>query len=409
MSHPRRSVITIAFCTFSLSILAGAQDLSLTRPGSQNLFRPFYGAGEGIFTPLPFRLSSYGTVGYDDNVFAQHNDPIGSVYDELGLNLDVNLGGQRTQLSATASAGIVAYWERPGSKIDPNISLNLALNHNISERTVLNFSTALSYQAQPDVSSGVGPLNVVGNYLDSANKLSLGFQWSKRIATFTSYSLHAIHYDSSAVGESEDRFEQLIDEEIRFLLRPAVVAVLEYRFGWVDYLHSSTNNSHSHYFVGGADLMMGPRLNFGFRAGAELRCQNVVSPGGKLYPYAESTLTYKFRPESTLEWYTRYGLEQSDFSINSSGDRKTFRTGLKIAHAFGAKLNAVAAAYYSNNAYSATPTFTENVFEASLGATYQITRKFSLNAGYTLTRDFSTLVFRDYGRSRIYGGISYFF
>lgn len=173
----------------------------------------------------------------------------------------------------------------PGAKVDPNIGWNLEFNHQLDERTVLDFSTAFSYQSQPNVSSGVGALNVVGNYLNSANKLSLGFQWTKRIATFTSYSLNAIHYDSSMLGQFQDNIEQLIDEEIRYLLRPTVVALLEYRFGWVNYQHTSVNDSQSHYFLGGADIMRAPRLDCGLRAGAELRYQKTVSPGGDLYPY----------------------------------------------------------------------------------------------------------------------------
>ncbi len=402
-----RSIIAFTWSMLSIHGLVSAQDLSLTRPGSLTLFRPFSDSGPGTFTALPFRLSSYANVGYDDNVFAVHSNPQGSIYNEAGLSLDLNVGDQRTELSGHILTGIVGYWDRPGKKIDPDIDWNLTLSHQFNERTVLTLTTDLSYQAQPDVSTGVGVLNRVGNFLNSANKLALGFQWTPRIATFTNYSLTAIKYDDSALGELEDRLEHLISEEIRYLLKPSVVALVEYQIGYEDYLKTSANNSLSHYLLAGADLTPSPRLNFGFRAGGELRYFNTGSSGATLYPYAESTLTYKYKPQATIEWYIRYGLEQSD--IANSGYRKTFRTGFEIAQSIGAKTQLAAAVYYSYNEYAGTSPTTENVFEASLSATYQLTRKFSLNAGDTFTRDSSQSISRDYARNRIFGGVRYAF
>lgn len=134
---------------------------------------------------------------------------------------------------------------------------------------------------------------------------------------------------------------------------------------------------------------------------------NSGSSGATLYPYAESTLTYKYKPQATIEWYTRYGLEESD--VATSVYRKTFRTGFEIAHALGAKTNLATMVYYSYNEYSGPSAFSENVLEITLSATYQLTRKFSLNAGDTFTRDFSRMISRDYARNRIFGGLDYAF
>jgi hypothetical protein len=101
------------------------------------------------------------------------------------------------------------------------------------------------------------------------------------------------------------------------------------------------------------------------------------------------------------------GLEQSD--EGQSYYRNTFRTGVKISHRIGEKIRAVAAAYYSHNEYRGSSPFTENLVEANLELTYQITRKLQLSAVYTLTRDFSDLLSRDYIRNRIYCGASYAF
>ena len=403
----RLHFIASALCLPGFFARLGAQDLSLTRPGSLILFHPFSYADESYFTPLPFRVSGYAKIGYDENASLQHTGTKGSVYNEIGLSAGVNIGNERTQLTSDILAGIVAYWQRPGVKIDPDFNLNLSFNHQFNERTVFNLASSLSYQAQPNFGSGAGVPNIVTNFLDASNKVSFGFQWTPKIATFTSYLLHLIYYDSRSVGETEDRLEHLIGEEIRYLLRPDIVAVGEYRFGSVHYLYTDFANSHSNYFLGGSDVLLSPRLKFAFRAGAELRQLSGKSESEISYPCAESTLTFLYRPESTVDWYNRYGLEAPDNTQSSY--RKTFRTGLKIVHQIDGKTTAVVAAYYSDNDYRGPSSFNENLVEANLELTYQITRKLRLIGGYTLTRDFSDMVSRHYIRNRIYSGLFYTF
>jgi Putative beta-barrel porin 2 len=398
-------LIAIILCLPGFFAHLNAQDLSLTRPGSLTLFRPFSYANEGNFTSLPFRISSYAKAGYDDNALLRHAGLKGSVYNEFGLSAGVNVGDRSTELNGGLLAGVVAYWQRPGKKIDPDLHLNLAFDHQFSERTVFSLASAISYQAQPDISSGVGSPNFVGNLLYAQNKISLGMQWTPRIAAFTSYSLNLLHYDSRAEGWFQDRLEHLVSEEIRYLLRSEVVAAGEYRFGHADYLHNGLANSYSHYFLAGSDVSFSARLKFSFRAGAELRHLKQPSQHEILYPYAESNLTFLYRPESTIDWYNRYGLEEPD--ISQPAYRKTFRTGLKVVHRIGGNAKAIAAGYYAHNEYPSL--FTENLAEANLEIEYQITRKLRLNAGYTFTRDFSNMISRDYIRNRFYSGVSYVF
>jgi putative beta-barrel porin BBP2 len=395
----------MALCFPGFFVHVSAQDLSLTRPGSLTLFHPFPYADEGIFTSLPFRVSRYVKVGYDDNALLRHTGAKGSAYNELGLSAGVNIGNERTQLNSDILAGIVAYSQRPGKKIDPDLDLDLTFNHQFSERTVFSLASSVSYQAQPEISSGVGSPNVVGNFLYAENKISLGIQWTHRIATFTSYSFNLLYYDLHSAGWFQDRLEHLIGEEIRYLLHPTIVAVAEYRFGDVNYLYNRVANSYSDYFLAGSDVTLSHRLKFAFRTGTELRHLNRPSGDEILYPYAESNLIFLYRPESTIDWYNRYGLEQPD--TGQSGYRKTFRTGLKLTHRIGGKTYAIAAAYYSHNEYPSS--FIENLAEANLELDYQITRKLRWSAGYTFTRDFSNLISRNYIRNRFYSGVSYAF
>jgi len=404
MHKPRCCFVFAALCI--CSGFASAQEISLSRPGSLNFANPSGENGEGIFTALPFKSSSYARVGYDDNVFASHTNQVGSVYNEFGLSADVNIGNNRTQLIGTGTAGFIGYWQQPGTKVEPDVNIDLSFSHQFNERTIVTLDSMLSYQAQPNVSAGVGVLNAVENYVYSQNKLSVGYQWTPRIATFTNYSLNVLNYESSNLGQSNDRIEQFIGEEIRYLLKPKVVALVQYLFGDEDYEHDSLSNSQSHTFLLGADFTPSPRLTYSFRGGAELRYQNFGS-SPELFPYTESTVDYKFRPESTVEWYSHYGLEESD--IDSQGYRQTYRTGLKVIHKIGGKTSVSAAVYYSNSEYFDEPAVTENTVDVDLSGSYALTRKLSLTAGYSFFRDSSTLPSRTYSHARVNIGLAYSF
>src|SRR5689334_14721445 len=109
-----------------------AQNLGVTLPGSATLFRPRTDLEEGPFSHLPFRVSIYGNVGYDDNVYDTHSDRQGSGFNSLGLILESHAGNERTRLEGILSAGFVAYWDRSGRPIAPDISLSLDFTHQLN-------------------------------------------------------------------------------------------------------------------------------------------------------------------------------------------------------------------------------------------------------------------------------------
>jgi hypothetical protein len=407
-------------CTFSRALLLvvlilgsntflNAQNTGyLAPPSNFPLFRPTTDRGEGIYTDLPLRISVLTAVGYDDNIFAQHSDRMGSGFTEASLNIASHIGGHRTRLDANLGLGADFYWDRPGRSIDPNISLNLSVSHQLSPRAFITFTDYLVFASQPNLQFGLGPANRVANYFYTANQLAFGYWWTPRFSTITSYQANVLVYDNSDIGNSLNRLENIVSQQFRFLVLPTITAVAEYRFGYADYFSNSGLNSYSNLALGGADLTLGPRLTLTVRAGAEFRHYERAQPGQQqdlIDPFAESTLSYQYRPGSYVQWYNRYGLEESDFGV---GYRRTYRTGLQISHVAGARLRLTSSVYYSYNDY-VNPSFTENVLDLNVGLTYQINRAFGLSGGYTFERDFSQQVTRDYYRNRTYLGLSFSF
>jgi hypothetical protein len=384
------------------------ENIALTRPASLTIFRPFTSTDDnGNFISLPFKLSLNTTVGYDDNVSTSHSNQIESAFNGLSLGVGTHVGSQRTRLDADVSLGIVYYWDRPGRKYDPDMSLKLSFTHQFNPRLVLGISSFMTYQTQPNFAIGAGQNNNVGDYIFTTESITLGYQWSRRLSTVTSYSLSTFTYDEAAVAAQQNRFEHLIAEQIRYQLYPTVTAAFEYRFGYIDYETANTD-SYSSYILAGADFTLSPKLAFTFRGGAEFRHQLGTFAGDSSYPYFESTLSYEYQLGSFVRWYNRYGFEEANFGSNT-GAKKTYRTGIQIGHSFGNKLKAGLSAYYTNSQFNAPSSVTENAFDITGSLSYAFTQKFSIQLSYSFTQINSDLVLDAYTRNRVYLGATYAF
>jgi capsular polysaccharide biosynthesis protein len=388
---------------------SSAQNLPLTGPAPINSVNPAAPVGEGIFTNLPFKTSLSADVGYDDNVFTSHTDRIGSGYNDLSLDIGSHVANQRSRLEGDLTLGFAYYWNRPGRSVDPNISLNLISSHQFTPRLMLDLSSSLAFQAQPTFAIAGAPTKNVGEYFFSSSQIALGYAWSHRFSTVTSYNLSTYFYDNSTEAAQQNRLEHLISQQLRYMLFPTVTGVTEYRFGYISYQTANTD-SYSHFLLAGADATLSPRLSATFRGGAEFRTN--LQPGGNqtVFPYIESTLVYEYRPSSFLQWYNRLGLEQPAIGTVQNGQStKVYRTGIRLDHTLGRKMKIGAAVYYSYSEYQQPFSFAQNAIDANATTSYQIYRSLSLQAGYTFSRVFSKIASQDYYRNRISLGASFAF
>jgi Putative beta-barrel porin 2 len=382
-----------------------AQELEPALPGRLTLFRPLTGAYEGFEANFPLRVLLSTSVGYDDNVLTSHQNAVGSVYDYAGVELASRIGSERTRLTGDLQLGLIGYWDRPGRAIDPDILFDLTFSHNLTPRLSLGISSFTTIQAQPDFNLGVGQVNNVGTYLFSSNSFALGYEWTPRFSTVTSYTLNALYYDNSTVAPTQNRLEHILGNQFRYALFPTVTLVAEYRFYYEQYLQTNLD-SYSHFGLLGADFKLGPRFQASFRSGVEIQTNLFDGRGNQFYPDFESILNYRYQPESSIQWYNHFGLQQSDIRVASS--EKIYQTGLKVIHSFGGKLVLSGGLYYAYKAFQ-DPTGNENDFQADITASYQVTRRFSIQGGYDFTRVSSSIAVNSYYRNRIFFGASYSF
>jgi hypothetical protein len=405
-----RLVLPIVCLILGTTFPAAAQSLPLSASAPVistpivPLFRSSTGVEEGVFTSLPLRLSLYTAVGYDDNVFSSHSDRTGSGFTTYAVNLGSHIGNERTRFDFGTSLGFDYYWNKPGKTITPDLGLNLKFTHQVTPRLALAITSYAAFASEPDLRSGVSPVTGEGNYFYTTDTIALAYQWTPRFSTVTSYTANFFVYDSAPFGDTLNRWESLVSQQFRLQVLPTVTAVAEYRFDYIDYFHNNLN-SYSNFALVGADVDLSSRLSFELRAGAEFRAYESSLYGSLIDPYFESTLTYLYQPQSSIQWYNRYGFEEPNLS---TGYRSTFRTGLRIVHAFAGRTRLFGGAYYSHDSYH-QPTFTENTLDLDIGLSYQLTRSIQLSAGYTFGRDFSPVVDRDYYRDRVFVGTAWVF
>jgi hypothetical protein len=403
MHQPTRiAVLLLLFAFLAVTTPVSAADAGATGSSSDGSSKLL-----GNFGFAPFQVSLSLQGGYDDNLSNTKVNPQGSAFTAGSLSLTYKFGDDRTRVSVEVGSGLTYYFKRVTSNtIDPNASLNFSLTHKATARLTLAITAFATYQQEPDFGIRLGLNRRSGNFFYTNDKFAGTFFWTPRFSTATSYTLGVVRYDSAA-GSFENRIENTIGNEFRFLVWPTTTAVAEYRFQVVTY-NDINRDSVTHFALVGFDHNFNPRLNVVFRGGGQFRrYDNNVD---KSSPYFEGTLNYAVGKDTSVSWINRYAIEEPDTLLNPS--RESFRTGLQARHNFTARVSGSLAAYYQNDNYDSigpptpAPSFSEESFDAVASLRYAVTRYFGVEVGYSHTEVISDIFVREYSRNRFYGGLN---
>jgi hypothetical protein len=406
-------VTAILACFFSSSVRAPGQEVSTGSAGSKPV--PTEKLGTGLYSTLPFKVTFSLRGGYDDNVTTFNVVKQGSGYTTGTVALTYDFGSPRTHLSLEAGAGLTYFWEHiqnvgiDNNDYDINTHLRLSLTHKATARLTLSIHDYLTYQTEPDFTLMQGLNRRVGNFFHGQNHFGASYLWTPRFSTVTSYNLTALIYDDSAVGQFEDRFENTFGNEFRYLIWPKTTVVGEYRFQFTSYVHETSRDSTSQFYLAGFEHSFDPRVSSSFRGGVQFREYELG--GGRTSPYFEGSLTYVVGKQTRIAWTNRYSIEEADTAANRG--RETFRTGLNAKHDFTPRISGSIGAYYEHHDYQGF-TFpgatdsgsTEESIDMALSLRYAVTRYFGVEAGYNYTDVSSDIPFRDYSRNRYWAGLN---
>lgn len=438
------------------------------------------GSDGGRFSRAPYSLTLDTRLGYDDNTldepdsfrYVDRNGQVRTRHpsDSLFLNADLSFAysarNSRSSLTIGATTGITYYFDRPGREYDPNLGLNVSFVYKLTPRATLELTSFNVFQAEPDFGVVGVQERRNGDYFYTSNRFALAYRWAPRFSTVTSYDPSFFVYRQEPYSTFQNRAEHFFSQEFRFLLKPTLTLIGEYRFGYVDYFNDQDssvllsvnnagvgnyllnpgfhNNSYSHFLLAGIEYAFGPRFVLGLRAGVEFRTfeedqvaagltyttfNPLVAPprivynsrGHETSPYVEGSLTYALSRRANLALTTRYGIEQGDLQAGDS-TRDSFRLGLQYNQGITARISTYLGFYYTHSQYNnagAADNFSENVYDIALGARFAINRHFAVEAGYTHTTvdsDFSSgrdllgnTNGRDYDRNRYFVGARFAF
>jgi opacity protein-like surface antigen len=362
-------------------------------------------------------------LGYDTNVNSTYANKQSSGFFNVGGGVTYVASSPRSTLTLGAGAGVSYFFDGGPNNQDYtfNANLNVAWTYKISQRMILSLATYDLYTSEPDFALVGVNTRISGNYFYSANRMALTYQWTPRFSTVVSYNPVFYVYQDQPYKNQQDRAEQYFNLELRYLIRPTISLVAEYRFGYIDYFYNNlgtTNlNSYTNYALAGMDVSVSPRLKFVFRAGAEFREYDNSNQPSTTSPFFEGRLNYDYMRNSTLTLITRYGLEQP--YVTGYRDQEAFRIGILINQQVTRRITVYGAFYWVHSYYQglqspfffipSAPNFSENTYDLSLGARYSINRHFAVDIGYLYTTAQSQILLRSYDRNRVFAGVHFQF
>lgn len=361
----------------------------------------------GNFEGRPWGATLSVNQGWDDNIYATKNNKQDSFFTGLSVGAFFGLSNPRTTLRLGGNLGGTYYWDRPGDSIDPDIDLTLSLSHSISPKWSLSLVGYLSYEGEPNYQSVYGSSHPGQDYVYGSVQAQLSQRWSRRFSTIYGYTIGGVVYtgDSNGADNSDrNRLEQTLSLQLRYLVKPVLTLVAEYRFGVTTY--NGGGDTLYNYLLVGFDYSHSQKLSSSLRTGVEFRDNDEGDDDGGI-PFVEASLTYRFAKQSNLVWINRYGYEEANFG--AVGDaRETYRTGLLINHQLSPHIRAQLGGYYTTSDYDGPPG-TEDTLDINLNISYQILRYLSLQTGYTFTKVWSDVELNEYDRNRIYAGATFSF
>jgi len=395
-----------------LSVSAPAQDFSAGGAGGGVSTGGGSESGDaGVFDRGRFRYSVSVREGFDDNLFTTRTNKDSSFYTNVAAGIAYDFGSPRLRLTANLGGGVTYYYTRPGDKVDYTGVIDLSATYLATERLSFEVSTATGYFSQPDLFIAGTSARRDGDYFYTNTSINGTYAWTERFSTTTGYNFTTYIYTEQALNDSQGRIDQTVSQSFNYLLWPKTTLVAEYRINPVTYFEADQDNL-GQFFLLGFDHIFNPRSTWTLRAGAEQRFLNNATDGRSDYigPFVSSSFIYQFGPASDATLLARYGTEGS--GLNGVTIRETFRLGLTLRHAFTARITGQLGFAYLHNRYdqpNVIPDFDENIFEASVGLSYQVNRVWSLNAGYNFTSVLSQEEVREYNRNIAFIGTTFDF
>lgn len=356
---------------------------------------------------IPLKVNVTAGGGYDHTSYGSSGssaDNVDSGFLQGGIGLSHASSNRVTKTVFGGDFSTIHYLDdnRNGEQTYYNARVTFDVEHSFSRRLAMKNNFYFAYEIEPDYTIGATSARRAGQYVYGYDNFSVSYAWSERFATTTGYTLTGIHYKEQDQAEREDRFSQIVSEQITYKLNRKTSLAAEYRFEYTNYTKNNGINGlaspdyKAHYLLVGVDQAWSPRLNSSVRAGAEIFESDRTS---QTSPYVEASVNYGLSRNSSLRWYNQLGYDGSDLGDYSA--RYSYHTGLIASQKITEKLTGNAGLHYVHSNYKGNdinPSTSDNEINASVGMNYKIWKNLSVDANYSYTTIASDISTREYDR-----------
>jgi opacity protein-like surface antigen len=356
----------------------------------------------------PLTWSITGRTGYDSLKYTTPSpfmEDFDSYFIQGGVGLTYADADQTTPWSIALDLGAIHYLDGIPRYDDTFYNARIAFNiaHQISQRLKISNNFYLSYEAEPNVSTGATTSLYNGQYLYGYNNFNVSYAWSQRFSTTTSITVDGIAYDDNIISSMEDRLSVLIAQQFSYALSKRTSLAAEYRFRTTNYRYRSDIDAISHFALVGVDHAWSQRASGSFRVGAEFYKSDRTE---QTSPYGEMAMSYLVTRKTTARWFGAVGYDAAEISGYDS--RYSLRTGLNVDHRITKRLGVNGGVSY---AYSIFDTggggnVNEHSLMISTGLSYQILENVALDARYTYSILRSDDTLREFDRNNVSLGVT---
>ena len=368
---------------------------------------------------LPLKWSVGANLGYDNNPTPLLGNDDESAYGQAYVGATFLTNTPQTTLSFGTQLGVIHYFDNIdvlGNVDDTSFTAALYLNwtHRLSERLRLVSRNTLSYELEPDYSTGFQSQRQNGNYFRWSTDNALGYRWSERLATYTGIRLNGISYDEIDYG---DRDTVLAYNDFRYQLSDRTVTTLTYRHAQTTGGGAVTDSTNQ-YVLAGLEHRFSPQTTGVIRAGVQIR--DVDGGNSGTSPYVETSFKTQVNEQLSLKAYGRYGIEDYaralvnlDTGVFSAySDTDSLRVGFTANYQVSQDLALNAGVNYAlmeyNDllpGYGGAASVGEDLLNTYVGFDLKVSDNVYLNGRYNV-EDLASDAGRDYDRNRFSVGVS---
>ncbi len=355
---------------------------------------------------IPLTVNITSGVGYEHTTYGSSGasaDNVDSGFLQGGVGLSHASSNHVTKTVLGADFSAIHYLDdnQSGDQTYYNARVSFDVEHAFSRKLAVKNNFYFAYEIEPDYSIGATSGRRAGQYMYGYDNFSVSYAWSERFASTTGYTVTGIHYQNQEQADMEDRWSQIVSQQISYKLNRNTTLAAEYRFEYTNYTKNNGGgvgnpDYKAHYLLAGVDQAWSPKLSSSVRAGAEIYESGRTS---QTSPYLEASLNYGLSRTSSLRWYNQLGYDGSD--IGDYNARYAFHTGIIASQKITEKLTGNAGIHYVHSNYKGNdvnPSTTDNEINATVGLNYRFWKNLSMDANYSYTTIASDIATREYDR-----------